>query len=84
MTFYKIDTNELVINGWLNTTNGRKLDFTLQEKVKNNKHSIEMVDYIKKLKELKDPKMAIIKIKEKFDKKVSTLTIQKYWKTIEI
>jgi len=80
----KIDTNELVINGWLNTTNGRKLDFTLQEKVKNNKHSIEMVDYIKKLKELKDPKMAIIKIKEKFDKKVSTLTIQKYWKTIEI
>jgi DNA mismatch repair protein MutS len=75
----KIDTNEIVINGWLNTTNGRKLDYILQDKIKKIKHSDELIEYIKELKKLKDPKMAIIKIKEKFDKKVSNQTIQKYW-----
>jgi len=75
----KIDTNEIVINGWLNTTDGRKLDYQIKEKVINNKYQPELIEYIKELKKLKDPKMAIIKIKEKFDKKVSSQTIQKYW-----
>ena len=75
----KVDTNEIVINGWLNTTNGKKLDYQIKEKVINNKHQPELIEYIKELKKLKDPKMAIIKIKEKFDKKVSSQTIQKYW-----
>jgi DNA mismatch repair protein MutS len=75
----KIDTNEIVINGWLNTTDGRKLDYQMKEKMINNKHKPELIEYIKELKKLKDPKMAIIKIKEKFDKKVSSQTIQKYW-----
>jgi len=75
----KIDTKELIINGWLNTSSGKKLNYSFQEKVKINKHSNEMIEYIKELKKLKDPKMAIIKVKEKFDKKVSNQTILKYW-----
>jgi DNA mismatch repair protein MutS len=75
----KIDTNELIINGWLNTSSGKKLDYSFQEKVKTTKHTNEMIEYIKELKKLKDPKMAIIKVKEKFDKKVSNQTILKYW-----
>ena len=75
----KIDTNELVINGWIETSNGKKLDFKLDEKKKVNRHSDELINYIKELKKLKDPKIASIKIKEKFNKKVSTQTIQKYW-----
>jgi hypothetical protein len=31
------------------------------------------------LKKIQDPKMARIKIKEQFDKKISTQTIIKYW-----
>ncbi len=75
----KIDTCELVINGWIETSNGKKLDYTVEEKKKVNRHSEELINYIKELKKLKDPKIAIIKIKEKFNKKVTTQTIQKYW-----
>ena len=75
----KIDTDEIVINGWLETSNGKKLDYVIKDKKKKNKHSDELIKYIKELKEIKDPKMARIKIKEKFNKKVSTQTIQKYW-----
>jgi DNA mismatch repair protein MutS len=75
----KIDTDEIVINGWIETSNGKKLDYIIKDKKKKNKHSDDLIKYIKELKELKDPKMARIKIKEKFNKKVSTQTIQKYW-----
>lgn len=75
----KIDTEELIINGWIETSNGRKLDYFKQEKKKIKKHTDELINFIKELKKLKDPKMAIIKIKEKFNKKVSTQTIEKYW-----
>ena len=75
----KIDTDEVVINGWLETSNGRKLDYEINNKTTKNKHPDELIKYITELKELKDPKMARIKIKERFNKKVSTITIEKYW-----
>jgi len=75
----KIDTDEVVINGWLETSNGIKLDYEINNKATKNKHPDELIKYITELKELKDPKMARIKIKERFNKKVSTITIEKYW-----
>ena len=75
----KIDTESLVINGWVETSNGKKLDYYIQEKKSISKHSIELINYIKELKTIKDAKMAKIKIKEKFNKKISTQSIEKYW-----
>jgi DNA mismatch repair protein MutS len=75
----KIDTSEIIINGWKETTNGKVLDYELKEKTTIIKHSDELINYIKELKKLNDPKMALIKIKEKFNKKVSIKTVEKYW-----
>jgi hypothetical protein len=75
----KIDTYELIINGWIETSNGRQLDYYNQDKPKIIRHSPELVEYIKSLKYLNDSKMARIKIKEKYTKKISTQTIEKYW-----
>jgi len=75
----KIDTNELVINGWLETSNGKKLDYKIQEKVKNSRLDKELIEYIKELKNNTDKKMAIIKIKEKFNKRITAKTINQYW-----
>ena len=75
----KIDTGEIIINGWKETTNGKVLDYELKEKTTIIKHSDELINYIKELKKLNDPKMALIKIKEKFNKKVSIKTVEKYW-----
>ena len=75
----KIDTNELVINGWIETTNGKKLDYFVQEKKSKNKYEPEMIEFIKKLKNKFTPQMALIKIKEKYDQKISKKTLDKYW-----
>lgn len=75
----KIDTNEIIINGWIETSNGRQLDYYLQEKEKIQKHSDELIKYIMKLKKLGDSKMARLKIIEKFNRKVSTKSIESYW-----
>jgi len=75
----KIDTNELVINGWIETTNGKKLDYFIQEKKSKNKYEPEMIEFIKKLKNKFTPQMALIKIKEKYDQKISKKTLDKYW-----
>ena len=74
----KIDI-ELIINGWIETSNGRKLDYRYIEKQKNSKHDPELVEYIIELKRLGDAKMARTKIIERFNKKVSTTSIIKYW-----
>jgi cytochrome c553 len=75
----KIDTNELVINGWIETTNGKTLDYFIQEKKSKNKYEPEMIEFIKKLKNKFTPQMALIKIKEKYDQKISKKTLDKYW-----
>ncbi len=73
--------NKIIINGWKETSNGKELDYYhVAEVVKTTKYSSELVEYIKSLKlETNDPKMARIKIKETFNKKVSTASIQNLW-----
>ena len=73
----KVDTNELVINSWVETSNGRHLDYKLESKVKAVRTNPEIIEYIKELKGT-DTKMITIKIKEKFQKRISLKTIEKY------
>lgn len=77
-----VDRQKIIINGWIETTNGRILDYIFENTiVKKQKYEDELVNYIKSLKlETNDPKFARIKIKEKFDKKISINTIINYWK----
>lgn len=79
----KVDRNEIIINGWVNTSNGKKLDYELikTDIKKNSKYDEETIKYIKKLKSKvnNDEKLARIKIKEKLDKRISTKTILKIW-----
>lgn len=79
----KVDRNEIIVNGWINTSNGRKFDYQIVETKKSTKtkYSEELVDFIKSLKKKtkNDEKMARIKIKEKFDKKVSSKSILNIW-----
>ena len=79
----KVDRNEIIIDGWVNTTNGRKLNYNIVEKEvkKNSKYDDEIIKYIKKLKKKVngDEKLARIKIKEKLDIRISTKTILKFW-----
>lgn len=74
----KID-NELVINGWIETSNGKKLDYHYIEKIKTSKYTPELIEYIIELKRLGDVRIARTKIIEKFNKKISTASINKYW-----
>ena len=78
----KVDKNEIVINGWIETSNGRQFNYDfLDNPEKQSKYDEETIKYIKKLKVKcnNDAKMARIKIKEKLDKKVSTKTILYFW-----
>ena len=37
----KIDTDEIVINGWLETSNGKKLDYEIKDKQSKHKYTDE-------------------------------------------
>ena len=77
----KVDRNDIIVNGWIGTSNGRKFDYQIIDgvKPKKSKYNDEIINYIKELETIKDEKLARIKIKEKFDKKVSTKTIKVIW-----
>ena len=77
-----VDRQKIIINGWVETSNGRLLDYICTDIIiKKQKHDNELVNYIKSLKlETNDPKFARIKIKEKFNKKISSESIINYWK----
>jgi DNA mismatch repair protein MutS len=78
----KVDRKEININGWVETSNGRIFDYNIVTKdiIKNTKHSVELINYIKNLKkETTDINMAKIKIKEVFQKKISSKSILNYW-----
>jgi DNA mismatch repair protein MutS len=81
-----VDRNKIIINGWIDTSGGRKFDYEICNNVstKKSKYSEEILDYIMKLQNSvnNDAKMARIKIKEKFDKKISTKTINKIWNNL--
>ncbi len=79
----KVDRDDIIINGWLNTSKGKKLDFKICEPSlrKKSKYSDDIINWIKEIKTQvnNDEKLARIKIKEKFSKKISTTTIKSIW-----
>ena len=76
----KVDRGEIIINGWLETSGGRELDFTRGDIVKKKKYNdkdISLVNEIKKLNlTLEQSKNTL---KEKHSMKISTKTIKKIW-----
>ncbi len=79
----KVDRNEIIINGWVETSAGRKFDYevAVSKPVKKSKYSDEVINFIKSLKKQvkNDEQLARLKIKEKFDKKISSKTILSVW-----
>ena len=78
----KVDCDEIIVKGWVETSNGRKFDYEMNEKVINKtKYSEELIEYIKDLRKKvnNDKVLARIRIKEKFNRKVSTKTIETLW-----
>lgn len=77
-----VHNNKIIINGWIETSSGINLDYynINNEEIKKEKYTEELINYILKLKnKINEPKIARLKILEKFNKKVSTATILKYW-----
>ncbi len=84
----KVDREEIIINGWVETSVGRKFDYEVVEKQKDkkpkSKYSEEMIDFIKSLKKKvkSDEKIAKLKVKEKFDKNITTKSIVNIWNSV--
>jgi DNA mismatch repair protein MutS len=75
-----VDREIIIINGWIETNKGRELDYFKQEKIeKKSKYSNEIIEYIKTLKNEFNSEFARIKIKEKFNKKITKKTIESLW-----
>ena len=77
----KVDINEIVINGWIETTTGRKLDYYINNiHNKKSKYTEEFKLYIKNLKLItNDLTLARIHIKNDYNIKVSKSSIQAIW-----
>jgi DNA mismatch repair protein MutS len=78
----KVDRDEIIIKGWIETSNGRKFDYEINNLViKKTKYTDELKQYITELKSMVngDCKMAIIKVKENFNTKVSSKSILNIW-----
>ena len=76
----KVDRSEIIINGWLETSEGRELDYKLGniKKVKKyNNNQIELIKEIKKLNLSLEQSKNILK--EKHNMKISKNTINKIW-----
>jgi 5-methylcytosine-specific restriction endonuclease McrA len=76
-----VDRNKIIIYGWDERSNGRQLNYKFDEPiVKQSKYNDELIYYVKSLKkENVDLKFARIKIKEKFNKKISSKSISLLW-----
>ena len=78
----KVDRNKIVINGWLDTSAGRKIDLKIIDNpVKKSKYSDELINFVKSIESnvKSDEKIAIIKIKEKYNKKLSSKMVLSIW-----
>jgi DNA mismatch repair protein MutS len=76
----KVDRDEINIKGWIETSNGRQLDYEIViNPSKQTKYTPEVIEYIKSLKTNNDVVDARNKIKDKFNIKVSSQSILKYW-----
>lgn len=78
----KIDRDEIVVDGYVMTSNGIELEYKVNEleTKPKKKYDDKMIKKIYKLKKkCEDAKMARTTIKEKYDMKVSTKTIKQIW-----
>lgn len=78
----KIDRDEIIVDGYVMTSNGIELEYEIKEKSKSKskKYDDKMIKRIYKLrKKFDNPKMARSEIKDKYDMKVSTKTINLIW-----
>ena len=77
-----VDRNEIIINGWIETSAGIKFDYKVNDKIeKKSKYPNYIIEFIKNNQSLcnNDPKMCRIKLKEEFEIKISTATIKSHW-----
>jgi DNA mismatch repair protein MutS len=82
----KVDANKIIINGWIETSSGKKFDYSINSPKLNpeqipSKYSNEIIQYIKSIKKQvnSDPKMARVELIDKFNKKISSKTISQIW-----
>ena len=77
----EVDRNNIVIFGWDETSNGRELNYKKSSiTIKKKKYSDDFINYIKSIKsQTCDPKYARIIIKENYNIKVSSKTINNLW-----
>jgi len=82
----KVDRDEIIINGWIETSLGKKFDYQIidTKQIKNQtqtKYSDELIYYIKSIKKQvnSDPKLARSEVKDKFNKKISSKSISQLW-----
>lgn len=84
----KVDRDEIIINGWIETSAGKKFDYQIVEKKtkttepkSKSKYSDELVNFVKSIKKQvnSDPKLARSEVKDKFDKKISSKSIIQLW-----
>ena len=79
----KVDRDQIIINGWVETSAGIKFDYHIktEKPVSKTKYSEELINFIKSLKKKvkSDEKIAKLKIKEKFDKNITAKSIINIW-----
>jgi len=75
----KIDNGELKVDGFIQTSNGKKLKYNNEKKKSKKKFTKKEISYIIKYKDKNTLKQAKNKIKKDHDIKISTTTIDKIW-----
>ena len=77
-----IDRNDINVKGWVMTSKGLDLDYSVNKKEndkKSLKYNVETINKIKSIKNKYTAKEARLYIKENLDVKISTSTISKIW-----
>ena len=78
-----IDRNDIKVNGWVMTSKGIDLDYSINKNKNDSKNLKYNKDTITKVYDVKNKcktvKEARLYIKENFDVKISTSTISKIW-----
>ena len=75
----KIDNGQINVEGFVQTSNGKKLKFKKEKKKSNKKFTESDINYIIKYKDKITLKQAKKKVKNDHNIKVSTSTIDKIW-----
>jgi DNA mismatch repair protein MutS len=76
----KVDRNEIIINGYIETSNGNELEYLFSKKKSKKKHSDKEINIIMEIKKLEvSLEKAKLLLKEKHNIKTSRKTINKVW-----